>query len=136
MASLVSSAQNTTDLVSLTECLQTKIFQCLYDVGRWYAKTFPCICKTIYCLMKTNNLFLSPVKCCMVRGACIVHRDEQFYRSNPKIFAFICRSVSEKYHYIHFRTPEDVQLFLRKYSDFFRFGHTCCSGKGIRVSKR
>ena len=89
----------------------------------------------------------------MINKRCLVHRDEDFYRSNLETFKNLEYYLSDFYdkeksgdhednedhedhQYIHFKTVEQTRTFITKYTDFFCMGHTCCSGHGVCTHKK
>lgn len=134
----------------LPDCLVHMIMEYVYvdnSIGRWwYIETLPLICKEMYKFIKTN-VKQKKVKCTMLHNHCLVHRDEDFYRSNLGTFKFLQYYSSDMYNdnrandfcdgeYVHFKTEEQTNTFISKYSLFFYMGNTCCSGHGVCIYKK
>ncbi len=135
----------------LPDCLVHMIMEYVYvdnsNGRRWYIETLPIICKAMYKIMKTI-VKQKKVKCIMINKRCLVHKNEDFYRSNLETFKILeyylsdmydkekCREDHEDYEYIHFKSVEQTNTFIKNYSDFFCMGHKCCSGRGVRISKK
>ena len=130
----------------LPECLIHLIMEYIYvddSIGRrWCIETLPIICKEMYKIVK-KNVKQKKVKCTMLHNHCLVHRDEDFYRLNLGTFKFLQYYTSEAYNdndsgdgeFVHFKTEEQTNTFISKYSHFFYIGNTCCSGYGVHISK-
>ena len=131
----------------LPDCLVHMIMEYIYvdnSIGRrWYIKTLPIICKGMYKIIKTN-VQQKKVKCIMINERCLVHREEDFYRSNLGTFKFLQYYLSDMYEkksednvsYIHFKSVKQTGTFMTKYTDFVCMGNTCCSGHGVCIYKK